>query len=49
MGVQVPLSAPHFKGLIHFVLDLIQLVNLILDLMVAPDRSGPACFLEVLL
>jgi hypothetical protein len=33
VGVQVPLSAPNFKGLIRFGLDLIQLVNLVLDLM----------------
>ena len=44
MGVQVPLSAPFFKRLIGFGLDLIKLVNLVLDLMVAPDRSGPPRF-----
>jgi hypothetical protein len=38
VGVQVPLSVPHFKRLIRFGLDLIQLVNLGLDLMDAPDR-----------
>ena len=48
MGVQVPLSAPHFKRLIGFDLDLIQLVNLVLDLMVAPDRSGSPPFFGVL-
>jgi len=49
VGVQVPLSAPHSKGLICFGLDLIQLVNSALDLMDAPDRSGPTSVLEVLI
>jgi hypothetical protein len=48
VGGQVPLSAPDSKRLMGFGLDLIQPVNLVLDLMDAPDRSGPASFFEVL-